>query len=235
MDNSAGGQVWVPKHAIAWGSLAGVPLHFSYGRCKAFVLLRQELPEGGRRGSKAEPASSPSGPTVQGGVASLGVSFLSGVCRGRFHTDGHLYVCGLNGWQTAAQADGCLQRVRPTGKPFDVPTAMEVSGNTIKLTFSRPLDAKVVANTDNYRSARWNYRWSGDYGSKRWKVSDPNAEGQDDVPVRAAKLSAEGRTVEVTFDSLKPVMQMMVGYNVKAADGKPVVGSVYLTIHTTGK
>ena len=52
---------------------------------------------------------------------------------------------------------------------------------------------------------------------------------------RSAKLSADGRTLELTFESLKPVMQMMVGYNVKAVDGKPVVGSVYLTIHTTGK
>ncbi len=217
VDNSAGGQVWVPEKT--WGALAGTPLHFSYGRCKAFVLLRQELPDG----------------RVQGGAAPLGVSFLSGVCRGRFHTDGNLYACGLNGWQTSAQADGCLQRVRATGKPFDLPTAMEVTGNTIRLTFSRPLDAKAVAAPDNYRAARWNYRWSGDYGSKRWKASDPNAEGQDDVPVRAAKLSADGRTLELTFESLKPVMQMVVGYNVKSADGKPVVGSVYLTIHTTGK
>ena len=202
-----------------WGALAGVPLHFSYGRCQAFVLLRQELPEG----------------RVQGGVAPLGVSFLSGVCRGRFGADGNLYACGLNGWQTAAKADGCLQRVRPTGKPFDLPTAMEVQGNTLRLTFTRPLDAKAVAATDNYRAARWNYRWSGEYGSKRWKVSDPKAEGQDDVPVRSTKLSADGRTLEITFDSLVPAMQMMVGYNVKSADGKPVVGSVYMTIHTTGK
>ena len=66
-------------------------------------------------------------------------------------------------------------------------------------------------------------------------MCDPKAEGQDDVPIGAAKLLGDGRTVEVTFRELKPVMQMMVGYNVKAADGKPVVGSVYLTIHTTGK
>jgi hypothetical protein len=216
VDNSAGGQVWVPKDTF--GALGGLPLHLSYGRCKAFVLLRQELPEG----------------RVQGGVAALGVSFLSGVCRGRF-LDGHLYVCGLNGWQTAAQADGCLQRVRATGKPFDLPTAMEVKGDTIRLTFSRALDAKVIAETKNYCAAQWNYRWSGEYGSKRWKVSDPKTEGQDDMPVRSAKLLADGRTLELTYDALKPAMQMMVGYNVKAADGRLVVGSVYLTIHTTGK
>ena len=217
VDNSAGGQVWVPKGAF--GPLAGLPLHFSYGRCRPHVLLRQELPGGG----------------VQGGVAALDVTFLSGVCRGRFGADGHLYACGLNGWQTAAQADGCLQRVRYTDKPLNVPTALAVNGNTVRLTFSRELDAKAVAAADHIRCAWWNYRWSGDYGSKRWKVSDPNAEGQDEFAPRGAKLLADGRTVELTFDALKPVMQMQVGYNLKAADGAPVVGSVFLTINSTGK
>ena len=218
VDNSAGGQVWVPEGEF--GPLSRLPLHFSYGRCRPLVLLRQELANA----------------RTQGGVAPLDVTFLSGVCRGRFNEiDGHLYVCGLNGWQTAAQADGCLQRVRYTGKPLDVPVAMKVEGNKIHLTFSQPLDPKSVADSDHYRAAWWNYRWSKEYGSKRWKVSDPDVEGQDDVQVRSATLLADGRTIAITFDHLRPVMQMQVGYNVKAADGRMVVGSVFLTIHSTGK
>lgn len=218
LDNSAGGQVWAPPGRF--GPLAGLPLHFSYGRCRPFVLLRQETDRA----------------VTQGGVAPLDITFLSGVCRGRFHpADGHLYVCGLNGWQTAAQADGCLQRVRYTGAALDVPVAMKVDGDTVRLTFSRPLDPAAVADADRYRAAWWNYRWSADYGSKRWKVSDAAAEGQDAVPVRGAKLLADGRTVVVSFDKLQPVMQMQVGYNVLAADGRKVTGSVYLTIHSTGK
>ncbi|MCS6864316.1 MAG: DUF6797 domain-containing protein [Gemmataceae bacterium] len=215
VDNSAGGQVWVPEKTF--GPLAGLPLHFSYGRCRPFVLLRQPLHDG----------------TVQGGVVPLPIRFLAGVCRGRFHSDGHLYVCGLNGWQTAAQADGCLQRVRYTGQPLDLPLALEVRENTLRLTFSRPLEARAVENTANFAAAWWNYRWSGEYGSKRWKVSDPQTEGQDDVPIRSARLLADGRTVELTFTKLVPVMQMMVGYNLTNTDGRPVVGAVYLTIHST--
>lgn len=215
VDNSAGGQVWVPDKTF--GPLAGLPLHFSYGRCRAFVLLRQTLSDG----------------TVQGGVVPLPVRFLAGVCRGRFHSDGHLYVCGLNGWQTAAQADGCLQRVRFTGQPIDIPVGLEVKGNTLRLTFSRPLEARSVGATENFAAAWWNYKWSGEYGSKRWKVSDPHTEGQDNVPIRSAKLLADGRTVELTFDKLVPVMQMMVGYNLTNTDGQPVTGAVYLTIHST--
>ncbi|HSQ57192.1 MAG TPA: hypothetical protein VLM40_15820, partial [Gemmata sp.] len=217
VDNSAGGQVWVPADS-KW-PLAGIPLHFSYGRCRPFVLLRQECEHG----------------VVQGGVAALDLKFLSGSCRGRFAKDGHLYVCGLNGWQTAAQADGCLQRVRYTGKSLDVPVKMEVKENSIRLTFSRPLDEKSVSATANYKCAWWNYIWSGEYGSKRWKVSNPKQEGQDEFTPKSAKLLDDGKTIEIAFEKLQPVMQMQVGYHLKALDGAPVAGSVFLTIHTTGK
>ncbi len=217
IDNSAGGQVWVPPNTF--GPLAGLPLHFSYGRCRPYVLLRQECGEG----------------VVQGGVTALDVNFLSGVCRGRFGPDGHLYVCGLNGWQTAAKADGCLQRMRVTGQPLDVPVKLAVAGNTVRLTFSRPLDRKRAEDVANYKAAWWNYRWSGEYGSKRWKLSDPRAEGQDEFAPMRATLAEDGRTVVLHFAELKPVMQMQVGFNIAASDGRDVVGSVFLTIHTTGK
>ncbi len=218
VDNSAGGQVWVPEKTF--GPLAGLPLHFSYGRCKAFVLLRQETRDG----------------TIQGGAVDLGLKFLSGVCRGTFHAgQQELYVCGLNGWQTAAQADGCLQRVRFTGKPLDVPVKLVVEGNTVRLTFSNPLDLKSATNPDHYRSAWWNYLWRADYGSKRWKVSDPKVEGQDEFGPRSVKLLDDRQTVELSFEKLRPVMQMQVGYNLATIEGRKVIGSVFLTINTTAK
>lgn len=220
VDNSAGGQVWVPRDATAWGPLAGLPLHFSYGRCKLFALLTQEL-DG----------------VTQGGVVDLGPTFLSGVCRGRFHpSDGHLYACGLNGWQTAAQKDGCLQRLRPTGKPLDLPVALKVVPDGLELTFSRPLDRNAVEDPSHYKAAWWGYRWSKDYGSKRYKVSDPEQVGQDDVSVSTAKLSSDGRTIHLSLvGGMKPAMQMQVGYNVAASDGKKVTGMLTLTAHKTGK
>ncbi|HEY2786786.1 MAG TPA: DUF6797 domain-containing protein, partial [Fimbriiglobus sp.] len=199
VDNSAGGQVWMPEKTF--GPLAGLPIHFSYGRCKAFVLLRQVLSDG----------------TVQGGVADLGLHFLSGVCRGRFGPDGNLYTCGLNGWQTAAKADGSLQRVRYTGKPITVPVKLSVVPTGVRLTFAQQLDPVTATNPKNFNAAWWNYRWSADYGSKRWKVSNPRQEGQDDLPVKGAKL-IDGHTVEIQVRGMRPAMQMHTGFNIKTAD-----------------
>ena len=218
VDNSAGGQVWVPPGKF--GPLAGLPLHLSYGRCKMFVLLREQV-----------------GDVTQGGVADIGLKFLAGVCRGRFHpTDGMLYVAGLNGWQTAAQADGCLQRVRMTGKPLNVPVAVATHPQSIDLTFTRPLTKAEAEKAANYRVARWNYRWTKDYGSKRYKVSNANAEGQDEAIPTKAELLPDGKTIRLTLaDGVVPVMQYQVAYSVKTAEDQPLSGSVYGSIHKTGQ
>ncbi len=106
----------------------------------------------------------------------LGLFFLSGSARARFGPDDNLYVVGLRGWQTAARRDGCLQRVRYTGKPFHVPLALAVEKEGVRLTFAEKLDPKTAGDSSRYRIEQWNYRWSGDYGSKHWKVSDPQKE-----------------------------------------------------------
>ncbi len=218
VDNSAGGQVWVPKGAF--GPLSELPLHLSYGRCRAFVLLRQEVDKG----------------LVQGGVAALPLTFLSGSCRGRFDADNNLWVCGLNGWQTAAKADGSLQRVRYTGKPLDTVVISQVTDKGVRLTFSRPLDKKTAENPANYKAAAWNYRWSADYGSKRWRPSAPNVEGQDEFAFASATLEDEKTVFLKAPAGMAPVMQLQVGYNLKAAkDDARVSGSVFLTVHKAVK
>jgi type 1 glutamine amidotransferase len=212
MDNSAGGQVWVPPGK--WGPLAGQMLHLSYGRCKLHLILPQTV-DG----------------VQQAGAVDLGLFFLSGSARARFGPDDNLYVVGLRGWQTAARRDGSLQRVRYTGKPFHVPVALAVEKDGVRLTFAEKLDPKSAGDSSRYRIEQWNYRWSGDYGSKHWKVSDPQKEGHDSVPVESATLAPDGRTVFLRVKEVRPVMQMQIAYNIMEAGGEPVVGSVFNTIH----
>ncbi len=213
VDNSAGGQVWVPKDRF--GPLGGHELHLSYGRCKPLLLLRQEV-DG----------------VVQGGAIDLGLFCLSGVMRGRFHpAEGHLYLAGLRGWQTAARRDGCLQRIRYTGQPVLLPTALSVHTEGIKLTFSQKLDRAIAEEVARYRIEQWGYRWSADYGSKRWSVAHPNEVGQDPVAVQSATLLPDGQSVFLKIAGLKPVMQMQIAYHLKTTEGTAMVGTLYNTIH----
>jgi hypothetical protein len=151
--------------------------------------------------------------------------------RARFNPrDGHLYVVGMTGWQTAAQRDGCLQRVRYTGRPVVTPLNVESFAGSLRLTFSQPLDSKRATDASNYHIERWNYHWSGDYGSKRYLPDRPGVVGQEIVPVTSAKL-ADDRTVVLTVPALKPVMQMELSFKLTTTAGAPCSGVVYHTIN----
>jgi hypothetical protein len=213
-DNSAGGQVWVPKGK--WGPLSGQMLHLSYGRCKMFLVMPQKVGEGD---------------VMQAGAVDLGLFFLSGTMRGRFGPDGHLYVCGLNGWQTAARRDGCLQRVRWTGKPLTTPVAMSVHEDGVRLMFAEELDRKIAADKTKYRVEVCNYRWTADYGSKHWSVADPNKGGHDPVAVESVTVSADGKSAFLRMKDVKPVMQMFIRYDLRTAAGAKASGTVYNTVH----
>ncbi len=214
VDNSAGGQVWVPKGL--WGPLSERCLHMSYGRCNLHLLSMEEI-----------------GTVPQGGLIDLKLTFTSGVFRARFNPhDGHLYLAGLRGWQNAAKEDGCLQRVRHTGKPMSLPLDIKVQKEGLALTFSQPLDRAAAENVANYRIAEWNYRWAESYGSKRYSVKRPSEVGQDEVNVTGAKL-IDDKTVLLTLAELHPVMQMQIGYNLRTQAGQPLVGSIYNTINVT--
>ena len=212
LDNSAGGQVWVPKGK--WGSLGGELMHFSYGRCTMMHIVRDG---------------------ANGGAVPLPGRFLSGACRGRFNSkDGHLYVTGLLGWQTSAIRDGCLQRVRFTGEQLQQPIRMKIHSNGISLTFGTALDKNIAEKKDSWSAEQWNYKWTAAYGSKDWSVTNPNKQGRDPVSIRSAKLSPDGRTVLLQISKVVPAHSMAIKYNLDTVNGKIFRGTFHLTINQTG-
>jgi glucose/arabinose dehydrogenase len=216
IDNSNGGQAWVSTTA-AFGPLTGQLLHTSYGTCTLFEVLKEEV-DG----------------QMQGGVVPL-LRFDSGVNRLRFRTeDNALYLTGLRGWQTSAARDAGFYRVRYTGKKAAMPVDLHVTPGTIRITFSAALDRAYAEDTDNYNLQQWNYRWTQSYGSPHFKVSDPKKQGHDDVEVQSASLSPDGRTVTLMIETLQPVMQMKIAYNLKGADGAKVQNAIYNTINVLG-
>lgn len=211
-DNSSGGQVWAGPN---WGPLSGHLLSTSYGQSDLLEIMWEET-DG----------------VPQGGAFKLPLKFESGIMRARVNPkDGQIWVCGLKGWQTNAAREGCLQRVRYTGKPAHIPVAMHVGHDSLSLTFSDPLDKTAGADDQNYGIEEWNYHYSETYGSPEFKVSSPNQQGHDIVDVKSAKLSTDAKTVTLQTDLLKPVMQMDIQMHIKAADGAAMDWDVANTIN----
>ena len=215
-DNSSGSQVWVPSHR--WGPLAGLPLHLLWGRCGMMLVLRD---------------TDAAGRGVNGAVVPLPVKFLSGPNRGTFdERDGSLYVAGSTGWQTSAVKDGAVQRVRYTGRPVPMPVGWKVVSKGVELRFAQALDRSAAEDPGSYAVRAWNYRYSGDYGSKDWSVADPKKEGRDEWTVKSARLREGGRTVTLEIPDLRPVMQGELKYNLSGAGGAPGLrGSLWFTVN----
>jgi type 1 glutamine amidotransferase/cytochrome c2 len=213
IDNSSGGQVWVPRGR--WGPLEGQLLGLSYGR-SAFALVLRDVVGG----------------QPQGAVAPLGGRFLSGVARGRFREpDGQLYVVGQNGWVTNAVQDGCFQRVRFTGGKVRAPIGWRAHADGIRLAFAEPLAAEAAEDAGNYSVERWNYRYSEAYGSEEYSVAHPDAVGHDAAALRGARLLESGREVFLAVADMAPAMQMRIRYSIAAADGDAFEGELYPTVH----
>ena len=100
----------------------------------------------------------------------------------------------------------------------------------VRLTFSDPLDAKTAADTGNYGVERWNYYWSGNYGSKHYSVSNPREPKPDSLTVTAARLSADGKTLALDVTDMRPSDQLLIKLNLDAADGSPVNREIYATV-----
>ncbi len=215
-DNSSAGQVFVTSDK--WGEpLRGQLLHTSYGSCSLFLVMTENVSD-----------------QIQGAVYRFPLTFESGIMRARFNpVDGQLYVCGLRGWQTAANKDGCFQRVRYTGKPLHMPIALHVQKKGIEITFSDPLDSESASDAGGYDMRQWNYIWSSRYGSPNVSVVNPKKTGpdvEDTVDVPAVKISGDHRSVVLDVPQLA-VMQYSIKYDVKAADGAPLAPEIDGTIN----
>ncbi len=213
LDNSSGGAVWV--RGGKWGPFEGHLLHTSYGSASLFAVMQDRV-----------------GEVVQGGAVKFPLKFASGIMRARFNPqDGQLYVAGLKGWQTSAAKDGCFQRVRYTGEPLRMPTALRVGKDSLSIEFPIALDPATANDPQSYGIEQWNYQWWSTYGSPDLSVADPTRKGRDPVEVTAAKLSDDGRIITLTIPGLQPVMQMDIKLQLKSAEGAEIRTEIANTIH----
>jgi len=215
VDNSNGSQIWVPANKGKWGPFEGRMLYLSYGKSSLFAVLQERV-----------------GDVAQGGVVKFPLKFATGLMRARFSPiDGQLYVAGLKGWQTNGVKDGAIQRVRYTGKSVTMQESLHVSTQGITIGFTGALDKKTAADLQNWSISQYNYRWTGEYGSAEYKVSNPDQKGDDTVAIKSVKLSDDGKSVFLEVPGLVPVMQMRIKMNVKAVDGTRVPDDIGSTIN----
>ena len=186
IDNSCGDLVFLPDDERL-GPLAGQIVGTSFGYCSHYLVLREEI-----------------GGTTQGGVVPLPGEFLSGAHRIRFNPkDGCIYVAGSDGWQSYARENGSLQRLRWTGKPMSLPTAVETRSNGLLITMNAAVKAAGEAFAE-----QWNYLYSGAYGSAEYSAKLPGTLGHDPVGVKSVQLLDGGRKLFVEMPQLSPVMQL---------------------------
>lgn len=209
LDHSSGGQAYVSSDR--WGPLAGQLIHFSFGSCTQFLVLRDEV------------AGQP-----QGAIVPLPGDFKSGVHRGRFSpADGQMYVSGMNGWHVYGVDDGCFQRVRYTGGTVQQPTGFRVHRNGVLLRFSGPLDRAVAGDAANHFAQCWNYRYGPSYGSPELSPSHYGTVGHDPLAIRSATVLSDGQSLFLEMPDLQPVSQL----HLQVAVGSGMHRDLFATVH----
>lgn len=212
-DNSNGAQVWVTSDKF--GPLKGSMLYLSYGKSSLFGVLQESV-----------------GDVKQGGVFKFPLKFETGICRARFSPlDGQLYLAGLKGWQTNGAKDGAIHRVRYTGKPVTVQRELHVTDKGITIAFTNELETSSASDAGNYSIEQYNYRWTSNYGSAEYKVSNPEEKGHDKLDIKSVTVAPDKKSVFLEVPGLQPVMQMKIKMNIKAADGTTIPDAVGNTIN----
>ena len=211
LDNSSGGQVFVPVDDARFGPLRGQLLHFSYGTGSHFLILRDAV--------DGQP---------QGAAVPLPGEFRSGAHRGRFNpADGQLYVSGMGGWGTYTPDDGSFQRVRFTGGPVRWPIAFQAHENGVLLRFDEPLGAEAGEAGNQFAQA-WNYRYGKGYGSPELSPGHPGVAGHDPLAIRSARVLGDGRSLFLEIPAIQPVSQLHIQIR-GWAEARPV--DLFATVH----
>ncbi|MBI1368700.1 MAG: hypothetical protein GC162_08625 [Planctomycetes bacterium] len=140
----------------------------------------------------------------------------AGVSRMCFDAAGAMYVGHtkrVRGWSGGTG----LQKLTWTGVVPPEVQAMHLTKDGFTLTFTRPLNSEQASNASNYKFRRYYYEYHQQYGSNQF--------GMHAVPVTAAKVSADGRTVSLTLSELMPgyIHELTLANLTTADEAHPIV------------
>src|SRR5205814_2135147 len=121
------------------------------------------------------------------------------------------------------------------GKPVNMANGLHVFKDAVEITFTNPLDEATATDAGNWSVEQWNYEWAEHYGSGNFSIADAKKKGgdslKDPVEISGVTLAADKKTVRIKLPEVKPVMQMNIKYNIKAADGTTIHSEIFNTIN----
>jgi mono/diheme cytochrome c family protein len=213
-DNSSGGEVFADDPRF--GPLAGRLLHTSFGKGWMYYLMLQRV-----------------GDVDQSAIVALPFQFEAGIMRARVNPgDGQVYAVGLSGWQGPdGGKDGCLQRLRYTGKSVKLLDDVKVAAGGISLKFNFDLDPASATNAASYHLEEWNYHWTRNYGSDQYSLAHPERKGHDEMAIHRIDLSDDRRSVFLAIEGIRPVNQIELRLNLAGADNEVFKELAYLTVN----
>ncbi len=187
IDNSTGSQIFVEDDR--WGMRPGTVISTSFGSGTIYGLLRDTHWD----------------ERTQGAVFPLPFDFASGTHRAKFAPhDGQLYLIGADGWGNYATNDGCLDRLRYTGKKLNYPAAWRAHQNGLVLDLHSPIDPASV-KPENFLLQQWHYQFSEAYGCNELSLKSPGAAGHDPVELAAVSLSDDGTRLYLSIPEIHPI------------------------------
>lgn len=214
INNSSGSMTFA--NDTRWGPLSGHWLLGSYGQASLLMVLIQQMGDN----------------KFQGGVVELPVESQSGLVRARMNPgDGQLYMVGLRGWTTLGVDDGSFERVRYAGGNVYLPLNLQIAPYGIEIEFTEQLNRSSASNVNNYTLERWEYIYSGQYGSPEVSFENPEVEGRDPVALDAVSVSEDGRSVFLEIPDMRSVMQMKMAYDLTFEDGRKATNAIYFTVN----
>jgi mono/diheme cytochrome c family protein len=213
VDRSSLGQAWVTGNKM--GPISGDLIHFSFGRPGLFRVLIDS-----------------SAKIVQGGISFIEADYPAPTSKGNMNpADGQLYIGGFNLWGSSSNGVSALIRLRYTGKPSYMPRAFHAGKQGVVIGFDSELAAGV--DPQNFAVKRWNYKRTEEYGSGHFKMD--GSSGEEILPVLDAYLSSDRRKVFLLIPDMQEVMQMEVGYQLMARDGKKLNDHFYFTVNNVSE
>lgn len=211
VDNSPGSRLFLNEPRM--GPIGTEILGVSFGAGSWYTMLRDVV-----------------NGTPQAAMIPMPGEFSSGACRLAVNpVDGQVIVAGLDGWGDYGVTEGCLHRLRFTGREVAKITGWKACRNGIELRFNHPVSAPQKSA---FFAQQWNLIDSAQtYGSPEYSVTRPEEIGHDRLEIRSITTLQDRQSIFLEIPALKPAMCTQVFGTVTDTDGKPVNVDLYATLN----